>query len=267
LLLSELVAKFETLWPSQNADEWDRVGLTLGSPEADVRRVLFAVDLTNAVVDEAITKNCDLIVTHHPLLLKGVNSLADSELKGSLVSRMIRSGISLFTAHTNADVSAGGASTLMAERFGLTNLMPLIPSPHAFGHGVIGNLNDTHSLASFAKRVSSSLTDVARKVSFAGQADKPITRVAICSGAGDSFLPNALASDADVFVTSDLRHHVVLDALETPRPNGQLALIDVSHWAAESLWVSSAVNHLSHFGDLEAIASEVVTDPWTEEVL
>ena len=79
MLLSELVAKFETLWPSQNADEWDRVGLTLGSPEADIRRVLFAVDLTNAVVDEAITKNCDLIVTHHPLLLKGVNSLADSE--------------------------------------------------------------------------------------------------------------------------------------------------------------------------------------------
>jgi putative NIF3 family GTP cyclohydrolase 1 type 2 len=76
-----------------------------------------------------------------------------------------------------------------------------------------------------------------------------------------------LASDADVFVTSDLRHHVVLDALETPRPNGQLALIDVSHWAAESLWVSSSVIHLSHFGDLEAMASEVVTDPWTEEVL
>jgi len=266
LLLSELVVEFEALWPSRDADEWDRVGLTLGSQKAEVKRVLFAVDLTHLVVDEAIAKKCNMIVTHHPVLLKGVNSLADNELKGSLLSRMIKAGLALFTAHTNADVSARGASSLMAEIFGLTDLTPLIAKQEAFGHGVVGTLNESQSLASFAKRVSDCLPDVARKVSFAGKADKPIRRVAICSGAGDSFLPSVLASDADVYVTSDLRHHVTLDALETPRPNGQLALIDVSHWAAESLWVSSAVLRLAGFGDLEAIASEVVTDPWTEEV-
>lgn len=267
MLLSEIVAEFETLWPSGTADDWDRVGLTLGSPKAEVRRALFAVDLTHAVLDEAIAKNCELIVTHHPVLLKGVSSLAESELKGALVSRMIRSGLALFTAHTNADVSTGGASSLMAELFELSNLEPLIPGQGSFGHGVIGDLAETTSLATFAKRVSSSLPEVARKVSFAGDANKSITRVAICSGAGDSFLPNVLASEADVYVTSDLRHHVTLDASETPRANGQLALIDVSHWAAESLWVSSAVMRLAVLGDLEAIASEVVTDPWTEEVL
>ena len=266
MLLSELIAKLETFWPSSAADEWDRVGLASGSPSANVSRVLVAVDLTHEVIDEAVQKNCDLILTHHPALLRGVNSLAEDELKGALVSRLIKSDIALFTAHTNADVQTDGATSEMASVFGLSNLRPIVSGVNVFGHGVIGQLSSPMTLSEFAKVVSNRLPSVARKVVFAGEREKLISQVAICSGAGDSFLPQVLDSDADVYVTSDLRHHVTLDALETPRANGQLALIDVSHWAAESLWVQSAIKRLVGIQNLEAIASEVVTDPWTEEV-
>ncbi len=264
--LAEIIAKFESYWPSSSADDWDRVGLAVGSPQADVQRVLVAVDLTQRVIEEAVQKSCELILTHHPVLLRGVTSLAEDELKGSLITNLIKSGRALFTAHTNADVQVDGASTEMALAFGLTNLKPIVADPSGFGHGVIGDLPAAMTLSDFAKEVSKSLPEVTRKVAFAGSAQKVIEKVAICSGAGDSFLPQVLASEADVYVTSDLRHHVTLDALETPRANGQLALIDVSHWAAESLWVTSALRRLAEIDSLEAIESDVVTDPWTEEV-
>jgi putative NIF3 family GTP cyclohydrolase 1 type 2 len=103
-------------------------------------------------------------------------------------------------------------------------------------------------------------------VAFSGKPDREIRRVAICSGAGDSFLPVVLGSQADVYVTSDLRHHPASDAIATPREQGQLSLIDVSHWAAESLWVTSTLSKLSTLSGFDVVASATVTDPWTQEV-
>jgi putative NIF3 family GTP cyclohydrolase 1 type 2 len=122
------------------------------------------------------------------------------------------------------------------------------------------------SLADFANIVAKALPETARKVVFSGSPEQRITSVAICSGAGDSFLQVVIESGADVYVTSDLRHHPALDAITTPRPGNSLALIDVSHWAAESLWVTNAVQKLSNEPGIEVIASTQNTDPWTQEV-
>lgn len=264
--LSSLLENFETFWPAAHADEWDRVGLTVGNVNSDITRVLVSVDLTESVVNEAISVGAELIVTHHPFLLKGIDSVAEDQLKGQLVAKIIRADLAVFAAHTNADVQPDGASTLMAESFGLVDLEPLVPSMGGFGHGVIGTLRSELSLEEFARKVSENLPKTARKVSFAGLPDKKVSRVAICSGAGDAFLPQVLASNADVYVTSDLRHHPVQDAISTPRANGALALIDVAHWAAESLWVSAAIERINSLTGVKAIASQTNTDPWTQEV-
>jgi dinuclear metal center YbgI/SA1388 family protein len=240
--------------------------LIVGDPASQVTRVLVSVDLTESVIDEAQAKNCQLVLTHHPALLKGVNSLSEAELKGRLVAMLNRSGISNFAAHTNADVQPDGASSLMAKRFGLVELEPLIVVPGSFGHGVIGELAEPLSLREFASLVSENLPRVPRKVAFAGDPMKLVTKVAVCSGAGDGFLPLVIKSDADVYVTSDLRHHPTLDAVSAPRTNGELALVDVSHFASESLWVESACEKLRKIPGLEVLASVIVTDPWTEEV-
>lgn len=264
--LSDLVGIFENHWPAKHAEDWDSVGLSVGSRSMEVSKVLVAVDLTHAVIDEAIEVGAQVILTHHPLLLKPIGSVGLETLKGSLISRLMGASIATFSAHTNADVQADGASTEMAKAFGLKGLTPLVAANGGFGHGVIGKLPAPITLADFAKTVAAALPSTARKVVFSGLPGQQISSVAICSGAGDSFLPVVIASDADVYVTSDLRHHPALDAINTPRPGNALALIDVSHWAAESLWISKAVQRLSTELGFEAIASTQITDPWTQEV-
>jgi putative NIF3 family GTP cyclohydrolase 1 type 2 len=142
----------------------------------------------------------------------------------------------------------------------------LVETKGGFGHGVIGELAAPMKLSDFAARVAEVLPVTARKVVFSGEPGLLVRFVALCSGAGDSFLPNVLASNADVYVTSDLRHHPALDAISTPREQGPLALIDVSHWAAESLWVTNAISKLSTLSGIDVVASATVTDPWTQEV-
>lgn len=264
--LSDLTEKFETFWPGSHADAWDRVGLLVGSSKADVSKILVAVDLTETVIQEAIDLEAELILTHHPFLLKGVESVSEDRLKGLLIAKLIRSGISVYSAHTNADVQEDGASTLMARAFGLNNLNPLVPTSGGFGHGVIGTLAAETTLANFSKTVSAALPPTARKVAFSGNPSRIVKTVAICSGAGDSFLPVVLESEADVYVTSDLRHHPTQDAVLAPREHGPLSLIDVSHWAAESLWVAHAVNRLNTLTGVTAFESSINTDPWTREV-
>lgn len=265
--LTDLLTSFEKFWPSAHADEWDRVGLVTGSQNNDISRVLVSVDLTNSVIDEAIAVGAQCIVSHHPLLLRGINSANDDELKGQLLSKLIRNNLACYAAHTNADSQVDGASRLMASVFGLESVHPLVPLSANHGHGAIGNLTQSMKLLDFAQLVARTLPTVARKVAFSGDANLEVSRVAICSGAGDSFIQTVLATDADVYVTSDLRHHVVQDAVSTPRSGKKpLALIDVSHWASESLWVGGAVEKIAGLSLVEVVASKIATDPWTSEV-
>ena len=264
--LSTLIAKFETFWPSSAAEDWDNVGLVVGDDRTEVTKVLVSVDLTHAVIDEAETRGVQLIVTHHPVIYRPLTSLAEDGLKGALVSRAIRAGFAVFSAHTNADSQKDGSSSLLAQAFGLKQLRPLVNSAGSFGHGCIGRLPKPVTLREFALTVAENIPTTARGVAVAGDGDRLVQSVAVCGGAGDSFLGDVLSSDADVYVTSDLRHHPSLDALETPRSK-PLALIDISHFAAESLWVEAAYNRLKELAGLEVFTSQTNTDVWNEVIL
>jgi len=125
--LAEVVGVLDRLYPPGTAESWDAVGLVAGDPAQPVRRVLFAVDPVDAVVDEAVAWGADLVVTHHPLLLRGVHSVAATTFKGALLHRLIRSGIGLYNAHTNADAAPRGVAEALAAAVGLVDLEPLEP--------------------------------------------------------------------------------------------------------------------------------------------
>ncbi len=127
--LAELIETLETAYPPRLAESWDSVGLVCGDPGEDVRRVLFAVDVTEAVVEEAVTWGAQALVAHHPLLLRGVDSVAADRPKGALIHRLVRAGCALFTAHTNADSADPGVSDALAAALGLTVTGPLEPQP------------------------------------------------------------------------------------------------------------------------------------------
>ena len=127
--LADVTAALDALYPPALAESWDAVGLVCGDPDAVVRRVLFAVDPTEAVAREALAGGFDLLVTHHPLYLRGTTSVAADDPKGRVVHALIRGGCGLFVAHTNADRAQGGVNDALAELFDLRHAEPLEPAP------------------------------------------------------------------------------------------------------------------------------------------
>lgn len=127
--LADVVAVLDELYPPSLAESWDAVGLVCGDPDADVQRVLFAVDPVAAVVEEAVEGAADLLVTHHPLFLRGTTSVAATDPKGRVVHRLVTSGCGLLVAHTNADNARPGVSDALADLLGLHDTVPLAPKP------------------------------------------------------------------------------------------------------------------------------------------
>jgi len=261
--LSTLISEFEKLWPVANAEEWDVVGLVSGSKEQHISKILLTVDVTSEVVDHAIEIAADLILAHHPMLLKPVNNLTEDSAKGSLLSKLIRSNIALYSAHTNSDAVPTGTSAMLARAIGLHNAKPLQPFADGIhGIGKVGQLTHPISLGDLAAELNNALPATATGVRVAGDFESIVETVALCAGAGDSYLKLALDSHADVFITSDLRHHPAQEILELAKARNQnFALIDISHWAAEYLWLAQAKTELDSLGlELDIEVCEIRTD-------
>jgi dinuclear metal center YbgI/SA1388 family protein len=365
--LKDVVDLLHAWYPPATADSWDAVGLVAGDPDAEVAKILCAVDPTRAVAQEAADWGADLLLVHHPLLLTPVHGIAATTPKGRTLHTLQTAGCALLTAHTNADQAAGGVSEAMAAALGLTEVTPLLPAPApatdkltvyvpvadadrvraavadagagrlgdydqasfstqgegrfrpldgadpaigevgrvetvdevrveavlprrlrgaviaavlaahpyeepaydvveladpggaATGTGRLGSVEPT-SLREFAGAVAAALPGTAHGVRVAGDPDRVVRRVALCGGAGDFLLDTVLASDADVYVTSDLRHHRAGEFLEHDGP----ALVDVAHWAAEWTWLPVVSARLAQaLGDtVETRVSTLNTDPW-----
>ena len=253
----EIIATLEAAYPQWLAEDWDAVGLTCGRPDAVVDTVLFAVDPLPQIVDEAIACGAQLIVTHHPLFLRGVHEVAATNAKGEVITRCLENGIALFSAHTNADHACPGVSDALAESLGLSELRPLVPDARdsSLGTGRVGRLAEPMTLEAFGAHVAAALPATAHGVRIAGELDGEVRTVAVCGGAGDSFL-DAAAAVADVYVTSDLRHHRAQDHLV----DGGCALVDVAHWASEWPWLRQAAAVIG--GTVRTVVSTTPTDPW-----
>jgi dinuclear metal center YbgI/SA1388 family protein len=265
--LADVVRELESIYDPAWAESWDAVGLVCGDPAAEVRKILFAVDPVAAVADEAIEWGADLIVTHHPLYLRGVTSVAATTFKGRLIHKLIKNDVGLFTAHTNADVADPGVSDALARAVGLTGpLTPLQPSADdpRRGLGRIGALPAPVSLAEFARQAADGLPATAGGLRIAGDLDRRVQRIAVSGGAGDSLLGTARAAGVDAFLTADLRHHPATEFMEA---SGGPALIDAAHWATEWPWLTDAARRLTSISAAKGITvetrvSETVTDAW-----
>lgn len=266
--LGDVLAALEAAYPPATAESWDAVGLVCGDWAEPVSRVLFCVDPVESTVDEALEVGAQLLVAHHPLMLRGVTGVPADDPKGGLVHRLIRSGVALYTAHTNADAANPGVSDALAQAIGLRVTGPLVPHPDpdpstASGTGIgrIGELDQPEPLHEFTRRVADALPATAWGVRSAGDPDRPVRRVAVCGGAGDSYLAAASRAGVDAYVTADLRHHPAGEHLAAGGP----ALVDVAHWASEWPWCGQAADvvRTALGGTVEVLVSTRRTDPWT----
>ena len=366
--LADVVDLVHGWYPPETADEWDAVGLAAGDPDADVRRVLLAVDPALPVAHEAAAWGADLLLTHHPLFLRGVHGVAETTAKGRTLATLTRAGCALLSAHTNADHGTPGVSDALARALGLRDVRPIAPSSapldkivvfapvgdaqairsalaaagagqvgdydtvsysvagegrfrprpgadptvgtigelevtdelrieavlpralrtevvravlaaHSYeevaydvleladpgtartGAGRIGDVEET-TLGEYADVVAGALPTTSRGVLVGGDPQRVVRRVAVTGGAGDFLLDRVLSSGADVYVTSDLRHHVAGEFLEKGGPS----LLDVSHWAAEWTWLPELATRLDDaLGDtVETRVSTLCTDAWQD---
>lgn len=231
--------------PRDLAESWDNVGLLVGSGDAEVRRVLIALDVTEWVVDESIRLGADLVVAHHPVMncrWHEVQHVVDDDAQGRVLTKLLRSGISAICMHTNLDAADGGVNDILAHLLGLEEVK-------AFNEekiGRIGSLKCEKGLEQF-------LQDVVQFLGCRGlryrDAGKPVRRVAVGGGACAEYVPQVLALGCDTFVTSDVKYHDFLDA------NG-LNLIDAGHFETENPVCGAISAYLSaRFPQLELISS------------
>jgi putative NIF3 family GTP cyclohydrolase 1 type 2 len=237
--LADVLAVSERLWPGAGAEEWDSVGLVSGNPASPVSSVLLAVDAVLDTVDEAVSSHADVLLTHHPLLLRGVTTVAEDRYKGAVLATL-------------------------SERLGLTGLRPLVAgdTPER-GIGRVGTLPAPTTLGRLARQLADILPPTAGGIRASGHYDAPISTVAVCAGAGDSLLGLPAVLAANVYITSDLRHHPASEFRENATIGGGPALLDVSHWASEWLWLDIAAEQLrAALPGVTVTVSELRTDPW-----
>ena len=258
--MAEVVEVLEQRYDPASAAEWDRIGLVVGDPRAKIKRVLFAVDPITATIDQAIAIQADLLLTHHPLFLRPVHGVPATTWKGALAHRLIKKDCALYTVHTNADLASPGVNEALAGALGIAISGPITPA----GLGRIGRLPEPMKVRDFAAKIRASIPIGAAGIRVAGDPDRLIEIVALCGGAGDDLFDEVRASGVDVYLTSDLRHHPITEALEAGAP----VLIDAGHFATEWPWLAQAaqllISDLAAIGaSVEVEVSNINTDAWS----
>ncbi len=192
--------------PFENQCDWDNSGMLIGDFDKQVTKIGIALDLTAQALEDAVSKGADLIVTHHPVIYNPQKTFT----KGNIAYEAAVSGMSVISAHTCFDSAQGGVNDILCSILGIKNAAPVeTPEESASPILRIGDVEETNAIQ-FAKNVSEALTTVCRVV----ECTKPIRRVAVCGGAGMSFLDAAIKAGADAYVTGDISHHQMLDAAD-----------------------------------------------------
>ncbi len=264
--VADVVAWVETRFPPELAEDWDAPGLAVGNPTSQVTHIHFAVDPTLEVIREAVAAGADMLITHHPLMLRGVTSVAADTVKGAAVHALVAGGCAQMAAHTNGDAAAGGVADALAAALGVSVDGALIPAPgrpSPVGSGRVGAIEPV-PLKDFASAVAAALPATAAGVLYAGDPDGIVATVAVLGGSGDAFLDDVAAAGVDAYVTADLRHHPASEAREAALlRGGKPYLVNVSHAASESLWLDAAAAEVAGAFSVTTSVSTLNTDPWT----
>lgn len=204
--------------PFETQVAYDNSGLLVGHPDNEVTGIHFALDVTNKVIDEAISHGANLIVTHHPMLFSPIKRLVETDYQARLLCRLIREGISLISAHTNLDQATGGVNDVLAQCIGLTDIQ---------GEGFVrvGTLPSPMTAGELAASISAALGDVVRVM---GDASAQVEKVGMCSGSGADEWPAAAAMGAQAFLTGEAKHHIALEAADRG-----VVLLEAGHHATE----------------------------------
>lgn len=248
--VADVIRVMNDIAPPCLAEEWDNVGLQIGSAQWKVHKIRVALDPLLDVIEDAGRHQVDLVITHHPLIFTSLKSIDLETHVGRIIDTALRTKTAIFAAHTNLDSAADGLNDVLARRLGLLNLQPLVkagdcgePSDNpaasmTTGLGRIGEIATPQRLEHWVDDIKKRMG--LNYVRAAGNVMQRVQRVAVCTGSGGSLIKDFLDSGADVFVTGDLRYHDARTVEEAGR-----AFIDIGHFASEHIVVKALVEKLT----------------------
>lgn len=224
----EIIESLERFAPTSLQEPYDNAGIQIGDTETDIKGILISLDVTEEILDEAIGKGCNMIVTHHPLLFRGLKQIAGKDYVQRTVAQAIKNDIVIYSAHTNLDKCADGVSWKMAELLGLENVSVLVPEGDGnvnAGLGCVGELPaeiaETEALLLVKKAFNAGCV---RHTAITG---RMVRRIAVCGGSGSEFIDDAIRAQADIYVTADVKYH------EFFRAENKMIIADIGHFESE----------------------------------
>jgi dinuclear metal center YbgI/SA1388 family protein len=261
LKLKEFLTFLDTVAPIETAESWDNVGLMIGDPEQLVTGVLIALDPTLQVVEEALTKGTNTIITHHPLFFHPIKSIRTDTPSGQLLKKALSHDIAIIGFHTNLDVAKGGVADTLAETLTLQDITPVSDTGEENANGFvrIGSLPSPMAGNAFLTHIASQLHMPTLPV--AGTLPAEISRVAVCGGSGSDLAELAFKSGAQVYISGEIKHSVARWAEEN-----NFCIIDAGHYATENIIVSKLTDIIHDFisskkYQVPVLASQQQTSP------
>ena len=252
--VKDVIKAIEAVAPLKYQDEWDNSGLQVGYPDDEVRGVLVCLDITEAVVHEAVSKGCSMIVSHHPLLFRGLKQVSDVTYQQRCVTEALKNGITIYSAHTSLDNAPNGVNYKIAELIGITNLEWLEPKDGIdAGSGVIGELAQSIERYAFLEQLQTVFG--VHCLRHSDPEGPTVKRVAICGGAGAFLMPAAKALKADCFITGEFHYH---DYFE----NDGMLLAELGHYQSEKCTIDLLKDIIGKaLKDVNIISTEINTNP------
>ena len=220
----DITTEIEAFAPLSNQEVWDNSGLCIGSQDDEVHGVLLGLDCTPELVDEAVRRGCDMIVTHHPLIFGGLKKINREDPVGEAVMKAISKGIAVYASHTAADKVPDGVSGAMASRLNLLNQRILDEDRPGSGLGIVGDLPGDMGSEDFVALVKKQFN--LKVVKCSHPLDGAIRTVAVCGGSGSSLIEQAMASGAQAYVTGDVTYHHFFTGKD-------FMILDIGHYESE----------------------------------
>ncbi|MEG1791470.1 MAG: Nif3-like dinuclear metal center hexameric protein [Clostridia bacterium] len=253
MIVKDFAKIIERIAPIESAMDFDNVGLLVGSLEKEVTKVLICVDVTSDVIEEAIECDCNLIISHHPIIFNPIKRFLNDDYINDIIAKAFVNGINIYAAHTNVDRMEGNMSWLTLKSLGCNSIGKLQDD----GIGAIGDLENPITLGELKDILEPLLSDTLVKV--VGDKNMEISCVAMVNGAGaDSVtLRTALDRGGEVLITSDVKHHIMLEALAIDLP-----IIEVGHYASEKIFIDIVYDSIKCYFDTTKIIKHYEGNPY-----
>jgi len=230
--IKEVTAHLEKRFPLDLQEDFDNCGVQCGDIDQEITGALVCFEISQDIIDEAVALHANLVVSHHPILLKrGICKIEPTDRVGGLICKALAHHIVLYAMHTNVDSARGGGNDVFAEKLGLRDVQVLVPHyvnglmVEGAGLGRIGEIPNGMPLLDYLQEVKQKLN--LETLRYYGDPQHQVRKVAVCGGGGASFIENALSAGADIYITGDIKYHDFF------RANRRMTIVDIGHYEGE----------------------------------